>query len=86
MFKAIFERELGDAGFIELAEAFGDHAGRTVPLWRAREADRGQACAHSRHPLSRWLIWKNLWRKQTSADQVTFKQEKGSSSTRRKVR
>ena len=22
----IFERELGDAGFVELAEAFGDHA------------------------------------------------------------
>ena len=26
MFVAIFERELGDAGFVEVAEAFGDHA------------------------------------------------------------
>ena len=26
MFAAIFERKLGDAGFVELAEAFGDHA------------------------------------------------------------
>ena len=25
-FVAIFERELGDAGFVEVAEAFGDHA------------------------------------------------------------
>jgi hypothetical protein len=26
MFVAIFEREFSDAGFVELAEAFGDHA------------------------------------------------------------
>ena len=26
MFVAVFERELGDAGFVEFAEVFGDHA------------------------------------------------------------
>ncbi len=26
MFVAILERELGDAGFVEISEAFGDHA------------------------------------------------------------
>ena len=26
MFVAVFEGELGDAGFVEVAEAFGDHA------------------------------------------------------------
>ena len=25
MFVAVFERELGDAGFVEIPEAFGDH-------------------------------------------------------------
>ena len=26
MFVAVFEREFGNAGFVEVAEAFGDHA------------------------------------------------------------
>ena len=33
---AIFERELGDAGFVEVAEAFGDHS-VVLFLGRARE-------------------------------------------------
>lgn len=36
MFAAIFERKLGDAGFVEFAEAFGDHA-VVLFLRRARE-------------------------------------------------
>ena len=36
MFVAIFEGELGDAGFVEIAEAFGDHA-VVLFLGRARE-------------------------------------------------
>ena len=36
MFVAVFEREFGDAGFVELAEAFGDHAG-VLFLCGARE-------------------------------------------------
>jgi hypothetical protein len=37
MFMAIFEGELGDAGFIELSQAFGDHA---VVLFLGRERQR----------------------------------------------
>ncbi len=36
MFVAIFEGEFGDAGFIELAQAFGDHP-VVLFLGRARE-------------------------------------------------
>ena len=38
---AVFEGELGNAGFVEVADAFGDHA---VVLFfcGAGEADRGQ--------------------------------------------
>jgi hypothetical protein len=36
MFVTIFEGELGDAGFVEFAEAFGDHA-VVLFLRRARE-------------------------------------------------
>ena len=35
MVMALFEREFGDAGFGELAEAFGDHAIVFVPSSRA---------------------------------------------------
>ena len=36
VFVAVFERELGDAGFVELAQTFGDHA-VVLFLGRARE-------------------------------------------------
>ena len=36
-FAPIFERELGDAGFVELAKAFGDHA---LVLFLRRERER----------------------------------------------
>jgi hypothetical protein len=37
MFVAIFERELGDAGFVEVAVAFGDHA---IVLFLGRACER----------------------------------------------
>jgi len=38
---AAFERELGNAGFIKVAEAFGDHA-VVLFLGRARAIDRAR--------------------------------------------
>jgi hypothetical protein len=47
MFVTVFESELGDAGFVELAEAFVDHAvvlgataGKTFVLSGSASADR----------------------------------------------
>ena len=48
MFVAILERELGNAGFIKVAEAFGEHACRIVPLWRVPAADRDSDCVRIR--------------------------------------
>jgi hypothetical protein len=48
MFVAVFEGGLGDAGFVVFAEAFGDHACRTVPLWRLPAADRDSDCVRVR--------------------------------------
>ena len=45
---AVLEGGLGDAGFAEFAEAFGDHACRIVPLWRVPAADRDSDCVRVR--------------------------------------
>ena len=56
MYVAILERELGNAGFIEVAEAFGDHA--VVPfLCRVRATDRDRDCAPVRQrSRSPWRV------------------------------
>ena len=48
MFVAIFERELGDAGFVEVAETFGDHAVVLFLGGCARAVDRDPDGARAR--------------------------------------
>ena len=56
MLVAIFEREGGDAGFVEIAEAFSDHA-VVLFLCRARATDRGRDCAPARQrSRSPWRV------------------------------
>ena len=43
----ILERELGDAGFVVLAEGFRRSCGRIVPSSRARAADLDRDCARA---------------------------------------
>ena len=62
MFVAIFEGELGDAGFIEVAEAFGDYV---VVLFLCGAADRGRGCALAQ-VLSR-CPWRRARRGKKSA-------------------
>ena len=70
MFVAVFERELGDAGLVEVAEAFGDHA---IVLFVRRSEDTSRLrlllimLRHARAPRGRCLAGSSRW--QTPSDQ-----------------
>jgi len=59
MFVVVFERELGDAGFVEFAEVFGDHA-VVLFLCGARERQiEAQICARARARTVRFRVGSN---------------------------
>ena len=71
MFVAIFEGELGDAGFVEIAEAFGDRA-IVLFLGRARAADRDRVYARV-HAQNRPRLHREGTRMSVSSDRLALR-------------